>query len=150
MPVRRDLHAPSSAIRLAIPLVATVALLAGCGKGKSIDPELSASLVEPVAKVELKVETVKPGGRTGEQIVKNVCGGCHTSGALNSPTPGDAGAWGPRIALGFDARTMSAIIGKNAMPPRGAKADLTDKEVARAVAYLANTAGASFTPPPVE
>lgn len=36
------------------------------------------------------------------------------------------------------------------MPPRGGASDLTDTEVSRAVAYLANLAGASFTEPPVE
>jgi len=36
------------------------------------------------------------------------------------------------------------------MPPRGGGSDLTDTEVKRAVAYLANTAGANYTEPPVE
>ena len=67
-----------------------------------------------------------------------------------APKTGDAGAWAPRLALGHDALTASAIAGKNAMPPRGGAADLTDTEVKRAVAYLANLAGANFTEPPVE
>jgi cytochrome c5 len=33
------------------------------------------------------------------------------------------------------------------MPPRGGKPDLTDAEVANAVVYMANDAGADFTPP---
>ncbi|MCB1913168.1 MAG: cytochrome c5 family protein, partial [Rhodocyclaceae bacterium] len=75
------------------------------------------------------------------------CGACHASGALNAPKTGDAAAWGPRIALGFDAVVKSAINGKNQMPPKGGAADLTDTEVARAVAYLGNQAGAKFTEP---
>ena len=36
------------------------------------------------------------------------------------------------------------------MPARGGGADLTDTEVARAVAYLLNTAGGDVTEPPIE
>jgi len=150
MPSHRDTRFAQRAFRLALPAVALAAALAGCGKKPTVDPEVSAQLVQPVAKVEMKVVTVAPGSRTGEQIVTNVCAGCHGSGALNSPKIGDAGAWGPRIAQGFDTLVKSAIAGKNAMPPRGGGADLTDKEVARAVAYLGNKAGAKFTEPPVE
>jgi len=56
----------------------------------------------------------------------------------------------PAWRLGYDALTASAIAGKGAMPPRGGGSDLTDTEVARAVAYLANLAGAGYTEPPVE
>ena len=85
-----------------------------------------------------------------EQIVKAICAGCHDSGAVGAPKTGDAAQWAPRIALGQDALTASAIAGKGAMPPRGGGADLTDTEVKRAVAYLVNLAGAKFTEPPVE
>lgn len=138
------------ALRLSLPVLAVAATLAGCGKKEAIDPELSAQLIQPVARVELKAETIAPGSRTGEQIVASVCGGCHSSGAVGAPKTGDAAAWGPRIALGFDALVKSAIAGKNAMPPRGGMADLTDTEVARSVAHLANQAGAKFSEPPVE
>ena len=107
-------------------------------------------MIQPVARVELKVVTVAPGSRTGEQIVKSICAGCHDSGAVGAPKTGDAGEWAPRLALGYDALTASAIAGKGAMPPRGGGSDLTDTEVARAVAYLANLAGAGYTEPPVE
>jgi len=150
MPSPRDSRSAQRAFRLALPVVALAAALAGCGKKSSVDPEVSAQLVQPVARVELKAQTVAPGSRTGEQIVANVCGGCHNSGALNSPKVGDAAAWGPRIAQGFDTLVKVAIAGKNAMPPRGGGADLTDKEVARAVAYMANKSGGKFTEPPVD
>ncbi|ATE62172.1 c-type cytochrome [Thauera sinica] len=146
-------HRPLRLTRFAMPVAALAAavLLAGCGKqGASVDPEKTAELIQPVARVELKVQKIAPGSRTGEQIVKSVCSGCHDAGSLGAPKTGDAGAWGPRIALGFDALTKSAIAGKNQMPPRGGLGDLTDTEVARAVAYLANKAGSSFTEPPVE
>ena len=138
--------------RFAMPVVAMVAAagLAGCGKQSSVDPELTASLIQPVARVEIQAVKITPGTRTGEQIYKAICAACHDSGAVGAPKTGDAGAWGPRLALGHDGLTKSAIAGKNAMPPRGGGSDLTDTEVKRAVAYLANTAGANFTEPPVE
>lgn len=145
-----SLHRDSRACRLGLPLMAAMAVLAGCGKKEAIDPELSAQLIQPVAQVELKAETVAPGSRTGEQIVKNVCGGCHDSGAVGAPKTGDAAAWAPRIALGFEALVKSATNGKNAMPAKGGASDLTDKELARAVAFLANKGGAKFTEPAVE
>ena len=94
--------------------------------------------------------TITPGTRTGEQIYKSICAACHDSGAVGAPKTGDAAAWGPRLALGHDGLTASAIAGKGAMPPRGGGSDLTDTEVSRAVAYLANLAGAGYTEPPVE
>ena len=143
---------PLRPARFAMPAVALVAaaLLAGCGEQAKVDHELTASLIQPVARVEIQAVTVAPGSRTGEQIVKSVCAGCHDSGAVGSPKTGDAAAWAPRLALGFEALTATAIAGKGAMPARGGVSDLTDTEVARAVAYLANLAGASFTEPPVE
>ncbi|CAH1746634.1 Cytochrome C [Thauera humireducens] len=138
--------------RFAMPVVAMVAAaaLAGCGKQSSVDPELTATLIQPVARVEIQAVKITPGTRTGEQIYKAICAACHDSGAVGAPKTGDSGAWAPRLALGHDGLTKSAIAGKNAMPPRGGGSDLTDTEVKRAVAYLANTAGANFTEPPVE
>lgn len=139
--------------RLAFPVLAAAAaavLLSGCGKQSTLDEELSASLIQPVARIELKVSKVAPGSRTGEQIYKAICASCHDSGALAAPKTGDAAAWGPRLALGFDGLTKSAVAGKGSMPPRGGGSDLTDTEVKRAVAFLANKAGADFTEPPIE
>lgn len=137
--------------RALIALSAAFALtLAGCGNDKSIDSEMSASLTQPVAQVVLKVQKEEPGKRTGEEIATKVCAACHDSGALNAPKTGDADAWGPRIAKGYDALIQTATNGINNMPPKGGATDLTDKELARAVAYLVNQAGANFEAPPVE
>ncbi len=138
--------------RFAMPAVAMVAALAlvGCGKQSSVDPELTATLIQPVARLEVQTVKITPGKRTGEEIYTALCAACHVSGAVGAPKSGDAGAWAPRLALGFDGLTQSAIAGKNLMPPRGGGSDLTDTEVKRAVAYLTNLAGANFTEPPVE
>lgn len=145
-------HRPLRSARFATPAVALVAaaLLAGCGEQSKVDPELTATLIQPVARVEIQAVTVAPGSRTGEQIVKAICGACHDSGAVGAPKTGDAAAWGPRLALGHNALTASVIAGKGAMPARGGSSDLTDTEVKRAVAYLANLSGATFTEPPLE
>ncbi len=150
MPIQRDSRFAQRAARGVLPAVALLALLAGCGKQSTVDPEVSAQLIQPVAKIELKAVSVAPGSRTGEMVVTNICAGCHGSGALNSPKIGDAGAWAPRIGQGFDTLVKNAINGIRSMPPRGGGADLTDKEVARAVAFLANKAGGKFTEPPLD
>lgn len=137
------------------PLLSVVALLAaaqlaGCGKDAQVDPETTATLIQPVARLELQVAKVEPGNRSGEEVYKNLCASCHEAGLLQAPKTGDSAGWAPRIAQGFDTLTSNAINGIRAMPPRGGGSDLTDAEVARAVAYLANSAGANFTPPPVQ
>ncbi|WP_332671651.1 c-type cytochrome [Aromatoleum sp.] len=135
-----------------LPLVAVLAVasIAGCGKKEAVDPETTATLIQPVARLQLKVATVAPGSRTGEQIYTSVCASCHGAGVLGAPKTGDNEAWAPRIAQGFETLASNAINGIRGMPPRGGAADLTDTEVRRAVAYLANTAGANFTEPPVQ
>ncbi len=69
------------------------------------------------------------------------------SGALGAPKLGDAGAWAPRIKTGFDALVHSALAGKGQMPPQSG-GDFSDYEIARAVVYMADKAGAKFPEPP--
>ena len=82
----------------------------------------------------------------GEEVYKAQCSGCHAIGAAGSPKLGDASAWGPRIKTGFDSLMNSAIKGKGAMGAQGG-GDYSDVEVGRAVAYMANAAGAKFAEP---
>jgi cytochrome c5 len=82
--------------------------------------------------------------RSGEQVYNEVCAGCHASGALQSPKYKDAGAWGSRIAKGYDTLLTHALKGFNKMPARGGEPDLSDLEVARGVVYMTNVAGARF------
>jgi len=137
---------PNARLRLAATVIAAAAL-AACSKAPEVDPEQTASAILPIGQVSIEKVKVEPGKRSGEEVVTSVCGACHSTGALGAPKTGDKAAWGPRIAQGFDALVQSAINGKNQMPPRGGAADLTDEEVARAVAYLANQSGASFEAP---
>jgi len=78
-----------------------------------------------------------------------VCAACHASGLAGAPKIGDAASWSPRIAQGYDMLLKHAIEGIRAMPPKGGNPDLDDVEVARAVVYMANQAGATFKEPAV-
>ena len=80
----------------------------------------------------------------GATVYKTQCAACHAAGVSGAPKFGDAAAWGPRIALGFDTLVHDALKGKNAMPPQGG-GNFNDTEIARAVAYMANAGGAKFT-----
>ncbi|KVW96220.1 c-type cytochrome [Thiobacillus denitrificans] len=85
--------------------------------------------------------------KSGQAVYDAVCASCHTSGALGAPKFEDKGGWGPRLGQGFDTLVKHAIDGIRQMPPRGGDGDLSDVEVARAVAYMTNSAGASFEAP---
>jgi cytochrome c5 len=67
---------------------------------------------------------------------------------LGAPKFGDKAAWTPRIATGYPALLLSALKGKNAMPPQGG-GEYDDVEVARALVYMANAGGANFAEPPL-
>lgn len=84
--------------------------------------------------------------KAGEEVYKAQCAACHATGAANAPKVGDAGAWANRIKTGFDALVASALKGKGAMPAQ-AGGDFEDTEIARAVAYMANSGGAKFAEP---
>lgn len=94
---------------------------------------------------------VPVGERSGESIFNKICIQCHAedSSTPNAPRINNNADWIPRIAKGFDTLVSNAINGfaNGAMPARGGAADLTDEEVARAVAYMANNSGANFSAP---
>lgn len=95
--------------------------------------------------VSLAVDPNKPHvDRTGEQVYTEICSSCHGAGALGSPKYQDAAAWSKRIAQGYDTLLTNALKGIRKMPARGGEPDLTDLEVARAMVYMANAAGARF------
>lgn len=137
-------------IRSALPLALLSAILiAGCNKSQPVNEEETATLIQPVAQVALAAADAgaAKGSRTGEQVVTAVCSACHGTGALGAPKIGDNAAWAPRLGLGLDGLLKSALNGKNSMPARGGNPDLTDEEIARAIAFMANKSGASFKAP---
>ena len=84
--------------------------------------------------------------KSGEDVFKAQCTACHTAGVAGAPKFGDAAAWGPRIATGYEALLTSALKGKGAMGAQGG-GDFEELEIARAVVYMANAGGGKFEPP---
>jgi cytochrome c5 len=82
----------------------------------------------------------------GEAVYKAQCVACHAAGVANAPKLGDSASWANRLKTGFDALVASALKGKGAMPAQ-AGGDFSDTEIARAVAYMANSAGGKFAEP---
>ena len=116
----------------------------------ALTPEAVAARIRPVARVELGSGGGgggAAGARSGEEIVKSVCATCHQAGVANAPKIGDRNAWAPHIKKGLKEMLATAINGKGAMPPRGGNPSLTDDEIAGAVVFMANQAGAKFKEP---
>ena len=110
------------------------------------DEKIAARLA-PVGEVKVIDANAPRVEKTGEQVTTEVCAACHASGALGAPKIGNNGDWGPRIKQGFDTMVKNAINGIRQMPPRGGNPDLSDTEVARAVAFMGNQSGGKFTEP---
>ena len=135
-----------------VPIIGIILLTQLVTSTPSADPnaltaESVAARIQPVGKLEFGAPAAAPGARTGESIVKAVCATCHQTGVANAPKIGDRNAWAPHLNEGLKGMVATAIKGKGAMPPRGGDASLTDDEVARAVVYMANQAGAKFKEP---
>ena len=114
----------------------------------ALSPDAVAARIQPVGKVEFGAAAGAPGApRSGEEIVKTVCGACHLTGAAGAPKVGDNAAWAARLKGGLNGMLANAIKGIKAMPPRGGGADLSDYELARAIVQMANQSGASLKEP---
>jgi cytochrome c5 len=124
--------------------------LTGAGT-ESQSAQAVAARVRPVADegYTLKDANAPKVLHNGETVYTAVCAACHTSGAAGAPKLGDASAWTVRIAQSYDTLVKHAIEGIRAMPAKGGNPDLDDVEVARAVVYMANKAGAKFKEPAV-
>lgn len=111
----------------------------------AVDPELATAMrIQKIGSVELR-DANRPLA-TGEAVYTAQCSACHATGAAGAPKFGDAAAWGPRIATGYEALLNSALKGKNAMGAQGGGA-FSDVEIGRAVVHLANAAGGKFAEP---
>ncbi|KAF0815215.1 Cytochrome c-555 [Andreprevotia sp. IGB-42] len=114
----------------------------------TMSTEAVAARVQPVGTIKI-VDGGPPGSRNGKAVYEAICVSCHGAGLAGAPKFGDAAAWGPRIAKGFETLWTHAIKGFNAMPAKGGAPDLSDDEVKRAVAYMGNGAGGKFEEPKV-
>ena len=114
---------------------------------EALGPKAVAERIHPVGMVEVKDASDLSSLKTGEQVFAAQCTACHTAGALGAPKFGDVDAWAARIKTGYDALLHSALAGKGQMLPQGG-GDYSDYEIARAVVYMADKAGAKFPEPP--
>lgn len=126
----------------------------GCDTDKtdqiSIEVEkVETKIVEQVVEIkpvepEPVMQAIKPpepvAARTGEQIYRASCIGCHASGAAGAPKIGDAAAWKPRIGKGIEVLYISALQGVpgTAMMAKGTCAACSDNELKAAVDYMAS------------
>jgi len=139
------------------------ALLASAIKGKNAMParggaadlsdlELESAVVymankagakfkEPAAPAPEKAAAAPAAGAPdGKKIYDTTCVACHGTGVAGSPKAGDQAAWAPRLKTGINALYANALKGKNAMPPKGGNAALSEAELKAAVDYLTGLA----------
>jgi cytochrome c5 len=112
--------------------------------GSTNAPESVAARIQKVGSVEIKSANAEP--RSGEEVFKGQCGGCHAAGTLGSPKFGDAAAWGPRVGKGYATLLTSALKGKGNMAAQ-AGGEYSDFEIGRAVVYMANGSGGKLPEP---
>jgi cytochrome c5 len=113
----------------------------------TLGAEATQTRIAPVAKLELVDASGPKVFKTGEQVYKAACAGCHDAGAAGAPKFADAAAWTGPNATGLESMVASVIKGKGAMPAKGGNPALDDFEIARAVVYMANSAGGKFSEP---
>jgi len=91
---------------------------------------------EDCGDIAAPVAAVPAGPRSGEDIYKTTCFGCHGTGAGGAPKFGDAAAWSARTGKGIDAVVSNAINGFKGMPPRGTCGSCSDDDIAATVQYI--------------
>lgn len=84
--------------------------------------------------------------QSGEAVYRAQCAACHDAGLVGAPKFGANADWTARLGTGLDNLIKSALQGKGAMGPQSGGA-FEDLEIARAVVFLANSAGGSFEEP---
>lgn len=135
---------------IAIVMIVQLVLSFQAGHVDKGDPRMAEAAVKERIKPYGEVKAIDPSAprieKTGEVVYTEVCSSCHATGALNAPKFGNKGDWSKRTAQGFETLVKNAINGVRAMPARGGNPELSDIEMARAVAYMANAGGANFKP----
>ena len=116
----------------------------------AMKPEAVAARIQPVGKVEFGEAGGGAGAaRSGEEVVKAVCGACHLTGAAGAPKIGDKAAWAPRLKGGLNGLLANASKGIKAMPPRGGLEDTPAgrDELAHAIVFMVNQSGGNLKEP---
>lgn len=89
-------------------------------------------------------------GRSGEAVFQAVCASCHSTKVDKAPQLGDRVAWRPLLREGQVALSTQGWLGVRSMPAQGGQPDLALAEFARAVAYMARSAGGDWADPDEE
>lgn len=145
-----------SLIAPVLVIILIVKLFMGIDESQIPDADPAAAMakveerISPVAQVEVAEGAAEKVALSGDAVYQQNCLACHGSGAMGAPMFGNKAAWAPRISQGYETLVKHAIEGIRMMPARGGNAALSDNEVASAVAYMANEAGANFTAPTTE
>lgn len=146
------------AIIIVIAALYLLVKLAGSGFYSDVadsSPSATETRIMPSGRLVLGDGT-EPGQRTGEQVFNKVCIQCHAadSTVAYSPKITHNDQWTARIGKGFETLVKNAVEGFTGpeggnMPAKGGALDLTDDEVARAVAYMVNQSGGNVAEPKV-
>jgi cytochrome c5 len=142
-----------SLIAPVLVIILIVKLFMGIDESQIPDADPAAALakveerISPFAQVDVAEEAAVKVALSGDAVYQQNCLACHGSGVMGAPAFGDKAAWAPRIAQGYETLVKHAVEGIRMMPARGGNAELSDDEVASAVAYMANEAGAKFEAP---
>jgi cytochrome c5 len=109
---------------------------------------LMNAAVALVFAVPVVAHAAEPGRqRSGKEVVDEVCIKCHGTGEQGAPRIGDSKAWTKRSSRGLTSLTQSALKGVRNMPPHGARFDLSDLELKRAITYMVNQSGGKWIEP---
>ena len=101
-------------------------------------PVAAATPVAAAATVAAAAPAKAEAGGAVPALYTQMCQTCHAAGVAGAPKLGDKAAWAPRLALGIDGLTASAIKGKNAMPPKGGST-ASEAEIKTVVAYMVSS-----------
>jgi cytochrome c5 len=108
---------------------------------------LWAALLAFAACIAPQAAEAQRGERSGKEVVQETCLTCHGAGVRGAPKLGDRKAWSKRAAQGLTSLTQHALNGIREMPAHGGNLQLTDLEIARAVAYMVNRSGGRWVEP---
>ena len=111
------------------PVASTVAAAAAVTTSTPVAPAIPVAAAEPAPAVA---------GGAVPALYTQACQVCHAAGVAGAPKLGDKAAWAPRLALGIDGLTASAIKGKNAMPPNGGSTG-SEADIKAVVAYMVSS-----------
>lgn len=136
-----------------VPIVGIILLVnfvaSGSKTGAGSDgfsEEAIAARIQPIGTVELRDASAPRVLKSGQEVYQAQCAVCHGAGVAGAPKFGDAAAWAPRVATGYEALLNSALKGKGAMGAQGG-GEFTDLEIGRAVVYMTNNSGGNLPEP---